>query len=378
MNKDYENYCGLRFGQPLPVLGPLPPTWLKLIDWPIPISWTEKLFEPDFWHRCIQYPELLMMGPKTIGSKRDIDVVTSPFPRTAPLFTQVDSADYDFLRAGQQPIPSTSAPSQVQLISDKNDRRWHNYQIEDAFRDRTSSQASPQPPNPAIMPLPPPATEPEPVPESPRYDEIGDFLLANRSQNYLCLDTMTAICPENTLLQHILLFSSDPEMQAQGRSIDITPEEWRAFLQVASSKSDLFGWDPSGRGLLRWQRQAFVEYPFDDAPSKKSVDWYNQNGPASPELMQHFMNVLVTDDASWTSRGFEDYDFEELREEKLNALIRMIDGPESGNEFSKEELCACIHTCEVEDNLFRSVVYLPFLPLFSNVCLDIVPYYCWP
>lgn len=354
MNKDYENYCGLRFGQPLPALKPLPPTWLQLIDWPVPISWTEQLFQPEFWARCVQYPELLLMGPKTIGSKRDIDAVPSALPGTAPLFTRVNYSDYDFSRKGQQPIPGAPTPTKLQAIGAENDRRRHNSMIKDVLNDSTSMQTDPQPSNPVLTALPTPATEPEPVPQCPRYDEIGDFLLANRSQDYLCLDTMTGICPENTLLQHIILFSSDPDMQTQGRSLDITPEEWRAFLQITSSKDDLVSWDPAGRGILRWQRQTFADYPFDGSPSTKASEWFQENGPADPDLLQRFVDVLIMDDARWTTRGFDDYDFEELREERLNAFIRMIDGTDSGNEFSEEQLCACIHTCEVENALFRS------------------------
>jgi hypothetical protein len=43
-------------------------------------------------------------------------------------------------------------------------------------------------------------------PDYPRYEEIRQYLLVNRGQGKLCLDTMMFLFPENTMLSHILRF----------------------------------------------------------------------------------------------------------------------------------------------------------------------------
>ena len=54
-----------------------------------------------------------------------------------------------------------------------------------------------------------------------RYEEIRQYLLSNRGQGKLCLDTMMVLFPENTIWSHILRFGG----------LRISPDEWRAFLQ---------------------------------------------------------------------------------------------------------------------------------------------------
>ncbi|KUJ11495.1 uncharacterized protein LY89DRAFT_738929 [Mollisia scopiformis] len=48
--------------------------------------------------------------------------------------------------------------------------------------------------------------------------------------------------PENTLLNHILLFGG----------IQLTTQEWRDFLKTADDRNELFRWKSDGRGVVNW------------------------------------------------------------------------------------------------------------------------------
>lgn len=69
-----------------------------------------------------------------------------------------------------------------------------------------------------------------PLPPCPRYNEIRDYLLANRSQGRLCLDTMDFEIPAFTVLQYIRDFGG----------INLTREEWIGFLENCYNQHELF------------------------------------------------------------------------------------------------------------------------------------------
>ncbi|CZT42929.1 uncharacterized protein RSE6_02894 [Rhynchosporium secalis] len=69
--------------------------------------------------------------------------------------------------------------------------------------------------------------------QCPRFEEIKAFLIANRAEQKLALDTM-GILPEGTFYRYISRF----------KGITITQRELKAFLSQCFEKKELFIWDP--------------------------------------------------------------------------------------------------------------------------------------
>ena len=102
-----------------------------------------------------------------------------------------------------------------------------------------------------------------PTPPCPRYQEISKYLLENRAQGALFLDTLPHHMqsgpgyPENVLLDQILNFGG----------LQITPEEWNLFVQTASERGEMFIWLPPARnGQLYWIEPADPSVPFIPTP----------------------------------------------------------------------------------------------------------------
>ncbi|CZS90034.1 hypothetical protein WAI453_002987 [Rhynchosporium graminicola] len=69
--------------------------------------------------------------------------------------------------------------------------------------------------------------------QCPRFEEIKAFLIANRAEQKLALDTM-GILPEGTFYRYISRF----------KGITVTQRELKAFLSQCFEKKELFIWDP--------------------------------------------------------------------------------------------------------------------------------------
>lgn len=104
-------------------------------------------------------------------------------------------------------------------------------------------------------------------PASAHYEQIRAFLLVNRSQGLLCLDSLPRLehhkpdhhgrfFSEHLLLHHILQFGG----------LAITPNEWREFLQVANERNEMFRWDAEGRGQVFWIESPDHEVPWRPNP----------------------------------------------------------------------------------------------------------------
>jgi hypothetical protein len=81
-------------------------------------------------------------------------------------------------------------------------------------------------------------------PPCPRYDAITAFLIANRSQNELCIDSIRFLIPERTLLEYILAYGG----------IDLTPEGRNAYLRLCDFRGKRFNYYQTCglRGECEW------------------------------------------------------------------------------------------------------------------------------
>ena len=63
----------------------------------------------------------------------------------------------------------------------------------------------------------------------PRYDEIRQYLLENRAQGKLCLDTMDFAISRDTFLHYINVYGG----------ISVTPREWEDFLRTCYERREV-------------------------------------------------------------------------------------------------------------------------------------------
>ncbi len=168
--------------------------------------------------------------------------------------------------------------------------------------------------------------EKDEYPACPRWSEICNFLVRNRSQDYLCLDTMPELFPEHTLWNHIRLLSADPKNVTNRRAIDISPEEWRAFLLhcnlqwKSGNKGALIkyiAFPPNHRqgGEIKWLKRDAPGYPVDRKPSRRvmrhTTTVISKN---MIDLMAEFKAFVLLNDY-WHSLLFSDMEFEDLLNE---------------------------------------------------------------
>lgn len=231
---------------------PFPPNWKYIDSFPIPIGYFEDVLLPEFLDHARQFGiETTKMGPKTIGSRikfnsrrgqytwsPDVDPPANGYitlcnrmsyeeesaatlenlrrSRAQRILTAIggrqDSIDQDDFDTDPMDIDD---PNSVLEETDPN-----HYTVQGKDFDTLSAISS--------------ECDPDELPECPRYEEIRDYLRANRAQGRLCLDTMCFDIPLYTLFQYIQVFGG----------INITPEEWLAFIQNCDNRSEMFLYVP--------------------------------------------------------------------------------------------------------------------------------------
>lgn len=67
----------------------------------------------------------------------------------------------------------------------------------------------------------------------PRYQEIKDFLIANRAHDLLAIDSMEFALAEPNMLRYL-----------ENLNFNVTPAEFRAFLHCCNVKNELFLYKP--------------------------------------------------------------------------------------------------------------------------------------
>ena len=98
----------------------------------------------------------------------------------------------------------------------------------------------------------------------PRYSEIRSYLLKNRSQGQLYLDTLPSWSKDRTgrgYCEHVLL---DQILRLGG--LQITPEEFHQYLRVASERGQMFVWQPEARGQVFWIEPPDPNFPYKATP----------------------------------------------------------------------------------------------------------------
>lgn len=228
-----------------PPIPPFPPNWDYYQAFPVPVGYFEDVFQPDFWDHARKYgTEATRMGPKTLGSRIAIDqgehrdIVWSP--------------EYDLIPDESVVITNSMRPEEERAANMENLRRARahristgiNYSLQQTLEAHDTTDAmdvdelGDMPPDHFITlgknfdTLSAIDTEfsHSVLPPSPRYEEIRNYLLANRAQGRLCLDTMAFYIPAYRVLHYIQDFGG----------ISITPDEWIAFLGHCSDRNESF------------------------------------------------------------------------------------------------------------------------------------------
>lgn len=132
----------------------------------------------------------------------------------------------------------------------------------------------------------PSMVEPPPLIICPVYDVITNYLLANRAQNELCLDSMDEFYPEHVLLEHILRYSAG--------GFYLTPETWNLYLRTCQSRGEHFNYrqNMAARGECQWIEELDPALPL--GPTDRVISMAR---PCDIVRMQLFQNIIVTDDA---------------------------------------------------------------------------------
>jgi len=193
--------------------------------WPVPNSWTLSMFQPSIWNTTLRKfgAKATEMGPVSVGTRRFAD-------------DPVD-AGYTILVGDTQQIMfdqyiwmNMTAEDQS-FIRVENARRARTVQIYMSMMLPLGSASSA---NPQLVKDKSDEKEEEQIFECPRWDEITQYLFANRGPSELALDTMTFDTPEPSLYRYIV----------DRGGLDITPTEFRQFLLYANNKKQLFSYEP--------------------------------------------------------------------------------------------------------------------------------------
>lgn len=222
-----SNHQHIDYGRPgrgtPPAIPPFPATWGTNAEdyFPIPISYFEELNAVDFWTHVRKYGTAPTKMPKTEGRRMVL----------AEKGTFVSEVPPNLL-----PVIDINAPDDMTAPKIEQMRVQRAKRIKNALDLALARRQAIQEKLPPIflanrrLWFDPPGLgspfEASVLPSCPRYNEISQYLLKNRMQGKLCLDTMRFNIPENTLLNYIL----DLE------GLVVSPEEWRAFLRVSDSK----------------------------------------------------------------------------------------------------------------------------------------------
>ncbi|KAN0108634.1 hypothetical protein V8E51_008376 [Hyaloscypha variabilis] len=163
--------------------------------------------------------------------------------------------------------------------------------------------------------------------ECPRWDEITQYLFANRAPLELALDTMDFDIPEPTLYRYIM----------DRGGLAITPAEFREFLFTANRKK-LFAYTPfPGIGTV-------TLLPTGWPPATQHT--IERNPPPSPFYLQRFHQLLADPQTQLRLyaefQEFRDVDFEVLR-----GILNAFESP--GDRIPADDFELVVHEFARED-----------------------------
>ena len=197
--------------------------------WPIPITWTRMMFQPNTWDSRVRQfgTAATKMGPISFGTER---------------YTWDKESYHNVLETvasntANRPIFPSMAANQVALWTEENKRRAQARSIIMRVTTIRNAISNSHPENHRSGNLDAwdsaPDTEDEEDEKSPicpRWDEIRQYLFNTRGPSNLAWNSMTFEIPEWTLYQYI---------QFHGGLV-ITPGEWHCFLVFANYREQLF------------------------------------------------------------------------------------------------------------------------------------------
>jgi hypothetical protein len=185
----------------------------------------------EFWTYVRQYgTTAIKMGPKVLGMRIELkqaeqksdykyeDVVIDSYPQLIPLTNKMNLAEATAARIQNTRVRSLERIKSAMDLADAQRR-----ELQEKLKLPKVGLGLEAPDNGGVF------EEIAPL-SCPRYKEISQYLLANRRQGKLCLDTMKFEIAENTLLNYILELGG----------LVISPEEWRDFLRVSEAKQGEF------------------------------------------------------------------------------------------------------------------------------------------
>jgi hypothetical protein len=234
----------IQYGNKYPMIPPLPPEWEYLDAYPIPIGYFEDILLPEFWDYVRQYGAgATIMGPKLLGSR----ILLHEQPDSEHLILTNAAPEGNIILSNAMSVEEERAANMENLrrgrarrIADALDTIWNRTTEPDSPLDSMDLDSWPEETDPnhylqvgenfdTVSEITTEYDNSE-LPECPRYQEIRDYIYANRAQGRLCLETMDFHIPAYTLYHYIGKFGG----------ISMTPNEWIAFLINCNAKKDLF------------------------------------------------------------------------------------------------------------------------------------------
>jgi len=199
--------------------------------WPVPTYWCSGLFKNEFWGVKVRKygVDATKMGPLGYGTRTVIGD-----PRMPKTIERLEKRDYESgVYEGifeDTAIREGSTEREKEEALTRNAMAVRSRQIFDAMRTKNFRGEGINTEHGEERDLQAGLRHPLPTPEylCPKYEEIKEYLLANRGPLELALDTM-GILSEPAFFRYI---------RDRG-GISLTPMEFRSFLGIASGRREL-------------------------------------------------------------------------------------------------------------------------------------------
>lgn len=248
-----------------PVVRPLPANWEVFDLFPIHVGYFEDLFRQEYWAYVRQFgTEATKLGPRTVGRR---------YRRGTTGGTQTGWSDnYEVPSYLDIMLHSNMTVEEENASRLENFRRERARRIIDSLGGTQDKMVAPNldaidplgfndpgvPPNKmdsnhyfirgatfdGLSSISTESNNSEKLPACPQYELIRRYLLSNRAQGRLCLDTMDFSMPAYTMLKYIQDFGG----------LNITPEEWIAFLRNCDDRNETFMY-------VLWESSCYIHAP---------------------------------------------------------------------------------------------------------------------
>ncbi|PVH75183.1 hypothetical protein DL98DRAFT_593452 [Cadophora sp. DSE1049] len=292
-----------------------PDPYTTIESWPVPTEWYGKIVTQEFWDQKVRsyglkalqmghlkYGTRMMKDSSDIGFIRrmengKIEKVNSlgskmqlcvPVGQTEAQQEAVIGEEKRSAK-GQQILEAMSGLSITESSNGVSSGQGSPEQLATAKREESlgaESDSDPEARDKTVAKYPPLRANGSRFPQKcPRYEEIKAFLTANRGEQKLALDTM-ALLPEPTFYRYI----------RDLKSINLTTQEFKAFLSKCHENKELFIWKP-------------FPIPGIVISLEKSQNMYLENASEFNDFKVHNLNnqelVLIKEMAANAPNGFK-------------------------------------------------------------------------